>query len=680
MSTKSHSTQDISQRIAQLREVVAYHQDLYHQKDAPEISDEAYDALVRELRELEAAHPEYADEASPSKKVGGAVKRQFQKVRHEYPQWSFDNIFNREELVEWLARVERALKKNGAKIDGDIVVCCEPKIDGLKIVLTYKQGALVQAATRGDGEVGEDITEGVRAIASIPTTLSEAVDVHVVGEAWLPKKELARINTERVAAGETPFANARNAAAGSLRQLDSAVTASRKLAAFVYDVDFFDPRNSGMTVPKTQDGELVLLQTLGFPVHGEERVVMGVEGIETRYRELVAHREAFPYDVDGMVLKVNNITLQEALGYTSHAPRFAIAYKFPAEEVTTRVEGIVLQVGRTGVLTPVAVLTPVVVAGSTVSRATLHNEDQIRRLDVRVGDTVILRKAGDVIPEIVSVIQELRTGNEKVYRFPKKVPACGGDGAIERVPGEAAWRCKEKGSFAQKERELQHFVSRKAFNIEGMGEKVVRALMERGLVETPPDIFTLKEGDIAQLPLFKEKATRNLLVSIEKARTVSLARLLFALSIPQVGEETARDIAALLKTPERLFTVSYEELDSIDGVGSVVAAGVVAWRNDALHADMLRELLTHIHVTHEAEQQSNALADKAVVITGTLPTLSREEAEALVRKAGGNPTNSVSQKTAFVVAGEKAGSKLQKAQELGVEVVDEAELLRRVHG
>jgi DNA ligase (NAD+) len=466
MSNKSKKETRAQQRIMQLRALVAYHGKLYYENDAPEISDEAYDALVRELRELETTHPEYADEASPSKTVGGAVKRQFQKVTHEYPQWSFDNIFNEAELTEWVAKVRRMLKKEGVE-DESIALCCEPKIDGLKIVLTYKNGELVQGATRGDGVVGEDITEGVRVIAGIPETLSRPVDISVVGEAWLPKKELARINKEREASGETPFANCRNASAGSLRQLDVAVTASRNLHAFIYDIDYVADATMHQKAPDTQSGELRLLEELGFPVHKEEVVMTDIASAQKTYETLIRMREDFVYEVDGMVLKVDSVPLQEVLGYTSHAPRFAIAYKFPAEEVTTHVEDIVLQVGRTGVLTPVAVLSPVVVAGSTVSRATLHNEDQIRRLDVRVGDTVILRKAGDVIPEIVSVLTELRTGKEKRYRFPKKVPTCGGDGAIERVPGESAWRCKEKGSFAQKEREFQHFVSRKAFNIEG---------------------------------------------------------------------------------------------------------------------------------------------------------------------------------------------------------------------
>jgi DNA ligase (NAD+) len=671
--------EDAAQRILKLRTLVAYHQKRYHEEDAPEISDEAYDGLVRELRALEAQYPELKVKDTPSERVGGAPLKGFSKVQHATLQWSFDNIFSYDELIAWQEKVRRQVARTSSLPPEAHTYCLEHKIDGLKVVLTYKKGIFVQGATRGDGRVGEDITQNLTTIRSIPRVLTAPVDCIVVGEAWLGHKEFERVNKARAQAGEPTFANPRNAAAGSLRQLDSRVTASRNLDCFVYDIDVLEVpiEVDGVVQPASQTEELALLKQLGFHVNPHHAHVASVEEVEKVYQTW--QRERFGFEIDGMVIKVNELPYQEVLGYTSHAPRFAIAYKFPAEQVTTVVEDIVLQVGRTGVLTPVAVLTPVLVAGSTVHRATLHNEDQIRRLDVRVGDTVILQKAGDVIPEIVSVLPEMRTGKEKPFRFPKKVPLCGGDGSIERVPGEAAWRCVSRDSFELVARKFHHFISKKALNVDGLGPQVMDLLLEQGLVTTYADLFTLEGGDLTGLPGFKEKAIQNVLKAIQTARHTTLPRLLFGLSIDQVGEETARDLATHFGTLARIRAASLEELEAVEGVGEVVAHSIRRWFDNKEQTQILEELLTHLTLEKQpATRAVGPLTGKTVVVTGTLPTLSRNEAHDRVRQAGGKVASSVSARTSFVVAGEKPGSKVQKAQQLGVEVIEEKQFLQRI--
>jgi DNA ligase (NAD+) len=665
---------DSIKRHAQLEKLVAYHQKRYHEEDAPEISDEAYDALVRELREIEEKHPDLQKEKSASVRVGGAPLESFQKVRHEVPQWSFGNVFSFDELKAWQEKLARHLERESGFNPKKVSFCVEHKIDGLKVVLTYKQGVFVRGATRGDGEVGEDITENLKTIRSIPLKLTRPVDIIVGGEAWLAHRELIRINEERAKKAEPLFANPRNAAAGSLRQLDSRITASRKLDCFVYDIE----RLEGVTEPATQCAELELLKKLGFTINSAYKHCTSLDEIEHFYTDCHKNRTKQVFEMDGVVIKVNEVMYQKALGYTATAPRFAIAYKFPAEQVTTRVEDIVLQIGRTGVLTPVAVLTPVRVAGSVVSRATLHNEDQIRRLDVRVGDTVILQKAGDVIPEIVSVLTKLRTGKEKEYRFPKKVPACGGDGSIEKVAGQAVWRCVSKDSFEQIARKFQHFVSKKTMNIDGLGPQIMNLLLENGIVTTYADLFTLTKGDLEGLPSFKEKAIQNLLTAVASARKVELSRLIFSLSIDQVGEETARDLARHFQSLEALRQATKEELESIEGVGPVVAQSVYEWFRNVKNTQALKELVQHLEILLPEKSTQGVLTGKTVVITGTLPTLSREQAKELVRTAGGKTAESVSTKTSFVVVGENAGSKADKARQLGVEIIDEQEFLKRL--
>jgi DNA ligase (NAD+) len=549
------------------------------------------------------------------------------------------------------------------------------KIDGLKIVLTYKEGKLVTAATRGDGEVGEDVTMNVKTIDSVPLTLDRPVSITVEGEVWMGKKTLAELNRVRKKTGEPLFANPRNLAAGSIRQLNPKVAASRKLDSFIYDVAQFDS-----AAPDTQIEELALMRALGFKVNPHVKRADTIDAAIRFWKEWQTRASREDYLVDGIVIKVNERRYQELLGYTGKAPRFAVAFKFPAEQTTTVVEDIVLQVGRTGVLTPVAHLRPVSVAGSTVSRATLHNEDQIVRLDMRIGDTVILQKAGDVIPEIVGVVREMRTGKEKPYVFPKKVPACGGDGSIERVPGMAAWRCVARDSFAQRLRRLYHFVGKHAFDIDGLGPRIIDLLVEQELVSTADDIFTLERGDLESLPHFGERSAENLLAAIKRARIVEFHRFLVALSIDHVGEETARVLADHFRTIERITGMSAGDLEKVDGVGTIVAQSIQAWFSDAGNRAYLSRLLKEVRIKKVARTTSagGKLSGKTFVITGTLSALSRDEAKERIRALGGSVAESVSKKTSFVIAGADPGSKLRRAEELGVPTLSERAFLRMI--
>lgn len=652
-----------------------YHRHLYHTKDKPEISDEAYDALARELASLELELEGEVSQVSTA--VGGSVNEAFAKVRHQVRQWSFDNVFNFEELSAFDERLYRYLEKVGTP-EQNIEYVAEHKIDGLKLVIEYKAGKLVRAATRGDGEVGEDVTHTARTIATLPHTLLEPVDLLCVGEVWLSKSEFKKINERELAKGETAFANPRNAAAGSLRQLDPVVAKERKLSLYVYDVDAFVPLNSKIKSPATQEEELVLLKKLGLPVNPHFKVCKDTNAIQKYYEVWKEKADDLPYGVDGVVLKANLVSVQEAAGYTAKSPRFGIAYKFPAVETTTIVENIDLQVGRTGVITPVAHLKAVVVDGSTVTRATLHNEDQIARLDVRVGDTIIIRKAGDVIPEVVSVVLSLRPSGTKPYKFPKKVLLCGGDGSIERVPGEAAYRCVHMDSDFLRRQKMYYFVSKNALNVDGVGPKIIDALLDNMLITDVVDLFTLTPEDLLALPGFKEKAANNVVEAVAKAKKVPLSRLLVGLSIEHVGEETARLIAREFKTIEAVRNVTEAELEQINGIGEIVTASILAWQKDKHEQDLLKRLLNHLEVIEDSEVSGNKLLGQTFVFTGTLPTLARDVAEAMVRKEGGVATGSVSKKTSYVVAGAEAGSKLDKAIELGVPVLDEAGFLKLV--
>jgi len=658
-------------RLLELRKLVAHHRKQYYELDEPVITDEVYDSLARELAELEEKIEGKASIVTTA--IGGAPRAAFSKVIHAVPQWSFDNVFTQEELQEWEARLYRQIAEADVVVPA-VTYVAEHKIDGLKLVLTYEAGILVQAVTRGDGAVGEDVTHTARTIRDIPAQLHAAVDLICVGEVWLAGKELERINAERAIAGEALFANPRNAAAGSLRQLDPAVSASRNLSMFCYDIDAFNPRGTKLPVPTTQFEELALLRTLGLVVNPHAKQCKTIAEIQTFYEQWQTKRHDLSYGIDGVVIKVNPVAVQTLVGYTAKAPRFGIAYKFPAEQVTTVVEGIELQVGRTGVVTPVAHLRPVLIAGSTVARATLHNEDQIARLDIRIGDTIILQKAGDVIPEVVAVVKELRPTGAKPYRFPKTVVGCGGDGRIERIPGEAAYRCVVLESDHLHRQRLYYFVGKAGLNIDGVGPKIIDQLLDAGLITESYDLFTLTVDDLKELPGFKIKAAENVVNAVAAARTQPLYRLLTALGIEQVGEETARLVVRHFGTLAALEQASVADLAAIHGVGDVVATSLHSWLHNTLHKKMLAKLLVHITLDEAPEVVKNtALSGKTVVLTGTLETLTRDEAKDLIRLSGGTVASSVSKKTDYVVMGSKAGSKADAAAALGVAVLSEAE-------
>ena len=664
--------QDIRERVQKLREAISQYRTEYHLHDTSRISPEALDSLKHELAELEATYPELVTTASPTQKVAGGVLPGLSKVKHVVPQWSLDDAFSEEEVFEFEGRVMRVLEKAGVTTNPTFTA--ELKIDGLHIILTYEKGELVRAATRGDGVVGEDVTHSVRTIKSIPHTLRKPVDIIVEGEIYMTRSGFEKLNKERANNGEALFANPRNAAAGSIRQLDVSITAKRPLAAFIYDIDAYEGN-----LPESQEAELDLLKTLGFPVNTNRTGDGSMKKVIAFWKKWQGPaRDKLDYLIDGVVIKVNDREQQEILGYTGKGPRFAIAFKFPAEQVTTVVEDIALQIGRTGVVTPVAHLRPVSVAGSTVARATLHNEDFIIQKDIRIGDTVILQKAGDIIPEIVQVLTEFRTGKEKKWRFPTHSPMCGGDGLIERVPGVAAHRCAVRGSFAEQSRKLAHFTGKSALDIDGLGKQTVTLLMEHELVSEFDDFFDLTKDELLALPGFKEKSADNLIQAIETKKSVPLNRLLVGLSILHVGEETALLLAETFGTLDALQSASEAELAYVSGIGEVVARSVVEWFGDEQNTAMLERLTKHLRIEVVEAVSGGPLQGQTVVVTGTLEGFSREEAEDAVRKAGGSVSGSVSRKTSFVLAGESAGSKLSKAQELGVEVIDEAEFRRRL--
>jgi len=658
---------EIMERAKKLQKLLAHHARQYHTLDAPEISDSAYDALYRELRELEEKYPELARTDSVTRRVVGDALPFLKKVQHEIPQWSFNDAFSEEEIQ---AFDERVRKFSGSVPTYDL----ELKIDGLKIVFTYEKGILMRAATRGDGVIGEDVTHNVRTISEVPERLSRPIDLIAEGEVYLTRSGFKKLNALREKQGEPLFANPRNAAAGSIRQLDPNIALERPLGAFLYDV-----ARTSEPFPKTQSDELGYLVGLGLPTNLEHRHVDSLQEVFAYWKEWKGNaRKKVDYQIDGIVLKVESHAEQETLGYTGKAPRFAVAYKFPPEQVKTVVEGITLQVGRTGKLTPVAHLQPVLVAGSVVARATLHNEDFIKEKDIRIGDTVILQKAGDVIPEVVIVIRELRPKNAKPWNFPRHSPLCGGDGSIERVPGEAAHRCKVAGSFEIQARKLIHFAGKSALDIAGCGRETVRLLMEQNLISDFDDIFELTKDELLTLEGFEELKATKLISAINISKKVPLDRLLIGLGIPHVGGETAFLLATRLGTLAAPGKAREESLSSIEGIGPIIGKSVADWFRDAGNRALLARLQKHLKITRVIAPSKGSLTGQTVVITGTLPTLSREEAEARVRHAGGKAVGTVSAKTSFVVAGEEPGSKLAKAEQLGVSVITEAEFLKKL--
>ena len=664
--------QDWRARGAWLRDELNRHAHAYYVLDNPSIPDAEYDQLFRELQQLEDAHPELIAPDSPTQRVGGAPLPEFAQVRHDVPMLSINNGFSEEDIRAFDRRVREGLVELH-----DVDYACELKFDGLAINLRYVDGLLAQAATRGDGSTGEDVTANIRTVRSIPLRLHTdrppaALDVR--GEVLMFKADFARLNQRQRDAGQKEFANPRNAAAGSLRQLDPRVTAQRSLRFFAYGIGHLD----GAELPDTHAGLLDWYRTLGIPVCAERAVVRGADGLLAFFADIGSRRPALPYDIDGVVYKLNRVAQQRTLGFVSRAPRFALAHKFPAEEATTTVVGIDVQVGRTGAVTPVARLAPVSVGGVTVTNATLHNEDEVRRKDIRIGDSVIVRRAGDVIPEVVANVPERRPPDAREFVMPTACPVCGSP--IVRPEEEAVARCS--GGWlkcaAQRKGGLLHFVSRRAMDIEGLGEQLVEQLVDRGLVTTPADFYRLGLTALAELDRMAQKSAQNVLDALEKSKSTTLARFIYALGIRHVGESTAKSLARHFGQLDALLQANEAQILEVDDIGPVVAKSILDFLSDPLNRELIEQLrAAGIHWDeHPVERRTLHLAGMTFVLTGTLPTLRRDDAQAMIESAGGKVAGSVSKKTNFVVAGEDAGSKLAKAESLGVPVIDEAALLK----
>ncbi|MXO42678.1 NAD-dependent DNA ligase LigA [Glaesserella parasuis] len=663
----------IETQLEHLREKLREYEYHYHVLDNPLVPDAEYDRLMNELKNLEWQHPELITSDSPTQRVGAKPLDGFAQITHETPMLSLDNAFSDDDLTGFLRRIEDRIAINSNQIE----FCCEPKLDGLAVSILYVDGVLTQAATRGDGTTGEDITANIRTIRNIPLKLKSSNPPHrleVRGEVFMPQQGFEQLNEKALAKGEKTFANPRNAAAGSLRQLDPKITRQRPLMLNAYNIGVYE---SDDELPTTHFDRLQWLKTLGIPVNAEITLATGSQALTAFYQKIQAKRSSLGYDIDGTVLKVNKIVLQEQLGFISKAPRWAIAYKFPAQEEMTILNDVEFQVGRTGAITPVAKLEPVFVAGVTVSNATLHNGDEIERLGIAIGDTVIIRRAGDVIPQIVGVVAERRLDNAKKIAFPTACPVC--NSAVVRVEGEAVARCTG-GLFcgAQRKEALKHFVSRKAMDIDGVGEKLIEQLMERELIRTPADLFKLDHTTLMRLERMGEKSANNALQSIEKAKNTTLARFLFALGIRDVGESTAQNLANHFGTLDAIRQADLDTLKQVQDVGEVVANRLFQFWQEPHNIEVVEDLIAQGVKWQDVVPQEiadNPLKDKTVVLTGTLTQLTRDQAKSLLQKLGCKVSGSVSSKTDYLIAGEKAGSKLAKAQELGVKILSEDELI-----
>lgn len=660
---------DVRQRAAELRDTLNHYSYQYYVLDNPEVPDSEYDRLFRELQSLEQTHPELLTADSPTQRVGGQALDKFDEVQHAIPMLSLDNVFDQQELAAFDKRV-----RDWLNTDKEQTYAAEPKLDGLAISIRYENGVLVQAATRGDGSTGEDVTANVRTLNSVPLKLQGGpipAVVEIRGEIFMPKAGFEKLNQSQLANNKKPFVNPRNAAAGSLRQLDSKITASRPLEIYCYGLGVIE----GMSRPSSHSAAMNLIAEWGCRISPELKVLEGLEACQQYIDELAARRDSLEYDIDGVVFKVDDTVLQERLGFVSRAPRWAIAYKFPAQEEMTTVEDIEIQVGRTGALTPVARLKPVFVGGVTVSNATLHNEDEIRRKDVRIGDTVIVRRAGDVIPEVVKSIITKRPDDAREFVMPTACPICGSD--VEREEGEAVSRCSG-GLFcaAQRKEAIKHFASRKALDIDGLGDKLVEQLVDAGHIKDVADLFLLDVDTIASLERMGQKSAENLVNALNAAKSTRFQRFLYALGIREVGEATARALALQYASLEELMQASSESLMEIEDVGPVVAHHIETFFQQTHNREVIERLLSvGIHWQNEEKKQTNtALSGKTIVLTGTLQTLSRSEAKEKLLALGAKVAGSVSKKTDYVVAGADAGSKLTKAESLGIDVVDEATL------
>ncbi|MBE6672928.1 MAG: NAD-dependent DNA ligase LigA [Ruminococcaceae bacterium] len=645
---------EIQEKLKELRDLIEYHRRKYYLDDAPEITDFEFDRLYRELEDLERLHPELDDPNSPTKRVGGTVAEKFDKYRHTVPLKSLRDVFSMDELQQFLADTE-----------GNGQYTVEPKIDGLSVALQYENGRFINGATRGDGTVGEDVSDNLRTVRSIPMSIPYKGRLIVRGEVYMPRSSFEKLNAEREENGEALFANPRNAAAGSLRQLDSSITAKRGLDILIFNLQDCDRSF------ETHSDTLDFIRDQGFPTVNY-RIETDFAGISSQIEAIDVSREALPFDIDGAVIKINDLERRTELGENTNTPKWAVAYKYPPEQKKTKLLDIVCQIGRTGVLTPNAVLEPVKLAGTTVSRATLHNIDNIHSKDIRIGDTVVVQKAGEIIPEVVMTVTDDDHAKREIYRMPTSCPVCGE--AVVRFEGEAKTQCTNVACPAQIRRRIEHFASKDCMDIDGMGPSAVAALLDAGLIGSYTDLYTLKTEDVASLERFGEKSATNLIDSIERSKTAGLARLIFALGIPNIGEKAAKSLATAFLDLEKLFDADIETLTAIDDFGQITAAAVVNFfshEQTRKIVDALKQ--AGVEMTLEQnEDQDKRFAGMTFVLTGTLPTLKRAEASEIIERFGGKTASSVSKKTTYVLAGDEAGSKLDKAKALGITIIDEA--------
>ncbi len=667
--TRKPTQAQAEKQIAALSEQIRRHDYQYYALDNPLVSDAEYDRLFRELQTLEETHPDLKRADSPTQRVGGKVLDQFSKSRHVVPMLSLANALSEEEFQDFDGRVHKLLEKPESEA---IEYFCELKFDGLSVNLVYENGLLVRAATRGDGETGEEITQNVKTIRSVPLQL-QGDDlpqlIEIRGEAILPIKDFERLNEDQAKKGLKLFANPRNAAAGSLRQLDPGITASRPLSFYAYGMGAVEGFRA-LTMSSFEEH----LELWGFRVGKQRKVCKGSEQVLGFYRDVEAMRERLPFEIDGIVVKVNRLSDIDRAGYISRSPRGMIAFKYPPRQETTTIEDIIVSVGRTGALTPVALVAPVNLGGATVRRATLHNQDEIDRKDIRIGDRVVIQRAGDVIPEIVKVITEVRTGKERKFELPKHCPVCGS--SVERAPGEAVLRCVSRGCVAQVKERIRHLAMLDALNIEGLGEKIVEQLVDEALVKNWADLFRLKKEQLLNLEGFAERSSQKLIDAIEAVRKPELYRLIFGLGIRHVGESTAKLLAGHFQSIEPLFSAGIEDLEQIHEIGPEMAKSIHHFFQDEEHRRELRELLKYLDPIVPKRRSGGIFTGKTIVLTGTLPSLSRSDATRIIEEHGGKVSGSVSKKTDYVLAGAEAGSKLDKARDLGVPVIDEAELLK----
>jgi DNA ligase (NAD+) len=656
--------QEAKNRIEKLKTLVNHHRYLYHVLDKQEISDSALDSLKKELFDLEQEFPDLITTDSPTQRIGGKPLKEFKKIKHEQRMLSFNDAFSKEDMQDWQ---ERFMKLLTEKEKQEINYYCELKIDGLAIELIYKDGFFQTGATRGDGNIGEDITQNLKTVEAIPLKIEEKKDLIIRGEVFITKKEFERMNKEQKEKGLPIYANPRNIAAGSVRQLDPKITAGRKLDSFAYELltDF------GQV---THEDKHKILKDLGFKTNKHNKYCKNLDEV-IKFREYwIKEREKLDYEIDGVVVLINNNEIFEKLGVVGKAPRGGIAYKFPQAQSTTKVLDVIVQVGRTGAMTPVAVLEAVQVTGITITRATLHNEDEIERLGLKIGDTVIVGRAGDVIPDIIKVLPELRTGHEKNFKMPVDCPACGTK--LIKIEGEVLLRCPNKNCFAQKRRNFYHFVSRTAFNMDGLGPKIIDRLLDEGLVQTPADLFELKEGDVKNLERFAEKSAENLIKSIHEKKEITLSRFIYALGIRNVGEETAIDLAKYFGTIKKIRDAKLEDFDFIKDIGPVVSKSIYEWFQDKENIKFLDKLEKSVKILNSEHKIVDLkLNGFSFVLTGSLESMERNVAKEKIRQLGGDISESVSSKTSYVVVGLEPGSKAEKAKKLGVKILDEKQFL-----